>query len=187
MDTYLNRPLPQAKTVAPWTHVCVILLALLGGILGIGGSVISEVASGGGLALLPFIGAPIIEEAFKPIGVFLAFVRWPDALRNRLYVAILCACAGIVFGLVESTIYVFVYARDQGASYTLFRYTVPVAIHGIASFTVGLGMSRGVVEWVNRGAPVPPRARRFYLAGVTIHGTYNIVVTILYVVGVLQF
>ena len=49
------------------------------------------------------------------------------------------------------------------------------------------GMSRGVVEWVNRGAPVPKRTRRFYLAGVTIHGTHNIVVTILYIAGVFSF
>jgi hypothetical protein len=163
----------------------VIALALFGGILGIVGSFLSEVRSGG-LLLLP-LGAPIIEEAFKPIGVYLGFVRWPAALTNRLYVALLCAGAGIVFGLVESTMYVFVYATDQGDWYPYFRYTIPVALHGIASFTVGLGLDRTIVDWVNRGAPFPKRTRRFYLAGVTIHGIYNSTAVILAVSGVLDF
>lgn len=187
MDISADSPLQEARRVTPWTHLAVVLLALAGGVLGVGGAIISEVASGGGALLIPFIGAPIIEEAFKPIGVYLAFVRWPQALRSRLYVAALCGCAGIVFGLIESTAYVHFYTDNPSSSYVLYRYTVNVAIHALASFTVGLGMSRGVVEWVNRGAPIPRDARRFYLAGVTIHGAYNIVVTVLYIAGVFSF
>jgi RsiW-degrading membrane proteinase PrsW (M82 family) len=187
VEARLGHPLPHPKPVTWFTYLRVTILALFGGVLGIGGSIFGELASGGGILLLPFIGAPIIEEAFKPIGVYLGFVRWPDALHNRLYVALLCAGAGIVFGLIESSMYVFVYERDQGASYTYFRYTIPVAVHALASFTVGLGLDRRIVEWVNRGIRIPARTRRFYLGGVTIHAVYNTMVTILYLFGVLEF
>ena len=151
-------PSPGGRTSASSSSRC------FGGVLGIVGSVFGEIRSGGFL-LLPIVGAPVIEEAFKPIGVYLGFVRWPNALKNRLYVALLCAGAGIVFGLLESTMYVFVYARDHPDWYPYFRYTVPVALHAVASFTVGLGLDRGVVDWVNRGAPLPSRTRRFYIGG----------------------
>jgi hypothetical protein len=186
MKDTLGRPLPAPKPVSWRTHARVIFLALFGGVLGIVGSVFGEIRSGGFL-LLPIVGAPVIEEAFKPIGVYLGLVRWPNALKNRLYVALLCAGAGIVFGLLESTMYVFVYARDHPDWYPYFRYTVPVALHAVASFTVGLGLDRGVVDWVNRGAPLPSRTRRFYIAGVTIHAIYNTTAIILALAGVLDF
>ena len=186
MEDTLGRPLPAPKPVTWWTHTRVVFTALFGGVLGTIGSIFGEIRSGG-LLLLPIVGAPVIEEAFKPIGVYLAFVRWPEALRNRLYVAILCAGAGIVFGLLESTMYVFVYAHDHPDWYPYFRYTAPVAVHAAASFTVGLGLDRGVVDWVNRGAPLPKRTRRFYIAGVTIHAIYNITAIVLALTGVLNF
>jgi len=186
MGDSLGRPLPAPKPVTWWTHARIIALALFGGVLGIAGSIFGELRSGG-LLLLPLVGAPIIEEAFKPIGVYFGFLRWPDALKNRLYVALLCAGGGLVFGLLESTMYVFVYARDHPDWYPYFRYTVPVALHVIASFTVGLGLDRTIVDWVNRGASLPKRTRRFYVAGVTIHGIYNTVAIILTIAGVLDF
>jgi RsiW-degrading membrane proteinase PrsW (M82 family) len=187
LDAHLGHPLPRTRPVTPLTHVWIVLLAVIGGLLGIAGSVISELGSVGGWLLLPFIGAPIIEEAFKPIGVYLSQAWWPRALRNQLYVAILCAISGIVFGLLESTMYVLVYAPDESASYTTFRYTIPVAIHGLASFTVGLGLTYAVVKWVSRGVPLPKRSRNFYLAGVTIHAIYNTTVVVLELSGVLSF
>lgn len=187
MESHLGHPLPRAKPVSPITHVWIVLLALVGGLLGILGSVISELGSIGGFFLLPFIGAPIIEEAFKPIGVYIAMSRWPRALRNQLYVAVLCAISGLVFGLIESTMYVFVYAPEASESYTTFRYTIPVGLHTVASFVVGLGLTRAVVDWVSRGRPLPKRSRNFWLAGVTIHAIYNISAVALEVSGVLDF
>lgn len=187
METHLGHPLPRPRRITPLTHVWIFLLALAGGLLGIGGSIISELASGGGFLLLPFLGAPIIEEAFKPIGVYLTMSRWPNALRNQLYVALLCGFSGLVFGLLESTVYVFVYAPNEGSDFALFRYTVPVAMHAIASFTVGLGLTYGVVRWVSRGIPLPKRSRNFYLAGVTMHAIYNTAAVVFSLTGVVDF
>ncbi len=187
MEADLGHPLPRQRTVTPFTHVWIVLLALVGGLLGILGSIISELGSAGSWFLLPFFGAPIIEEAFKPIGVYLAMARWPKALTNQLYVAVLCAISGLVFGLLESAMYVLVYAPDESASYAYFRFTIPVAMHMLASFVVGLGLTHAVVRWVSRAQPLPKRSRNFYLAGVTIHAIYNTTAVALELSGVLNF
>jgi hypothetical protein len=38
--------------------------------------------------LLPFIGAPIIEEALKPSGIVRMLLWWPLILRSQLYTAL---------------------------------------------------------------------------------------------------
>ena len=170
-----------------FTHTLVVFVSLIGGALGIGGAFVSELHSVGAFILLPIIGAPVIEEAFKPIGVFLSLSRWPHALTNRLHRAVLCAGAGIVFGLIESAVYVWVYAPDAPDWVPIFRFTVPVALHAVASFTVGLGLDRGVVDWVNHGTRLPRRTLRFYIAGAVIHAVYNTTAVILAFAGVLDF
>jgi RsiW-degrading membrane proteinase PrsW (M82 family) len=167
-------------------HAQVIAVALSGGALGIGGSFFGELQAGGALLLI-FLGAPIIEEAFKPVGLFLALVRWPQALGSRMYRALLCAGAAVVFGLIESVVYVYVYAPDHPDWYPLFRFTVPVMLHAAASFTVGLGIDRRLPEWVNHGTRLPKRTRNFYLAGVGIHAVYNTGATVLALFGVFDF
>ena len=173
----------RLRPVTWFTHLRVILLSLVGGALGIVGSFFGELQAGGGL-LVVFLGAPIIEEALKPIGVFLALVRWPRALTNRLYRAALCAGAGLVFGLIESALYVLAYADEAPDWFPLFRFTVPVALHMAASFTVGLGLDYRVAEWVNRGTKLPKRTRNFYLLGVAMHAIYNTTAVILSLSGV---
>jgi RsiW-degrading membrane proteinase PrsW (M82 family) len=162
------------------------LLAVAGGVLGILGAVITEIGSGGWL-LLVFIGAPVIEEMFKPIGVFLGQVWLSQALRSRLYVALLCAVSGLVFGLIESWVYVNVYVDDPSEGYQTFRYTVPVALHATASFIVGLGLTYAVVDWVNGRGKLPMSSRNFYLGGVALHAVYNTGAVILELTDVVDF
>jgi RsiW-degrading membrane proteinase PrsW (M82 family) len=180
------RPKYKEKRATWRTHVLVILVSLLGGAFGIIGAFVSEVRAGG-LVLGIFIGAPIIEEAFKPIGVYLALVKWPQALRSRLYTALLCAGGGLVFGILEALVYLYVYVPDHTHRFELYRLTIPLAIHAVASYTVGLGLDRRIVGVVNRGDPLPKQTRNFYLAGVAIHATFNITVTILAVAGLVEF
>jgi hypothetical protein len=178
----LAPPVHRSRPVHAW----IILLSLAGGILGIGGAFIGELQAGGFL-LLPFIGAPVIEEFLKPIGVYLALTRWGYAMGSRLYRASLCAGAGIVFGLIESAVYVWIYAPEHPDWYPVFRFTVPVTLHSVASFTVGLGLDWRVPEWVSHGTPLPGRARNFYFAGVTIHAVYNTSAVVLALLGVFDF
>ncbi len=92
----------------------------------------------------------------------------------------------MVFGLIESWVYVNVYVDDPSEAYQQFRYTVPVALHGAASFVVGLGLTHGVVNWVNGRSKLPKASRNFYISGVLLHATYNTGAVVLSIAGVLD-
>ncbi len=191
-------PIPQpeeaAATTRPASPVVVYALAFLlavgGGVLGIVGAFVQEMQASSGFSaiLLAFLGGPIIEEALKPAGIYIALVRWPQVIRGGLFVALLAAVSGVVFGLIESFVYVSFYHPEGGDDYVTFRYTVPVALHALASFTVGLGLTPRLIDWAaGRIVDVPARARNMFLAGVGIHAAYNITATVLSLTGVLDF
>lgn len=162
-----------------------VFVAALGGALGIFGAIVGEIRSGGFL-LLPIVGAPIIEEIVKPAGVYLLLARWPRLLHGRLHIALLAALAGLSFGLVESLVYITVYVPDHSSSFVLFRFTVTPALHTIASFIVGLGINRGLLDWASRGTQPPRVSLIFYAMGMTIHAVYNTTVIVLYLVDVIN-
>jgi hypothetical protein len=178
-------PVPYGRP-GPGLHVLALLFALIGGAFGIIGAIFQETYAGGGV-FLAFTGAPIIEEALKPAGVYLLLLRWHHALAGRLHVALLSSLGGLCFGLIESLVYVAVYYPEGGDGFVAFRFTVPVAMHTIASFLVGLGLSRGIIDWAAGRARFPRRTRNFYLAAVVLHAGYNLTVVILSLSGYLQF
>jgi RsiW-degrading membrane proteinase PrsW (M82 family) len=164
----------------------VLLMALLGGALGAFGAVTQEIASGGGILGL-VIAAPIIEEALKPAGIYIVLIAWPRALFGRFHTATLTAFSGLCFGLIESYVYVTFYYPEGDSNYILFRFTVPVLLHTVASFLVGFGLSRAVVDWANGSAPFPKITRNFYIAAVLLHAAYNSIVLALDLGGYLEF
>ena len=181
----LREELPPRRASLP-VHLKVILLSLVGGALGIVGAFFSEVQAGGAI-LLTVIGAPIIEEAFKPIGVYLSLRRWPDALRSQWYIACLAALGGLVFGVLECLVYLYVYVPDHSSEFALYRWTLPLVLHSSASFLVGMGLNRRVVEWMDEGRKLPRRTVWFYFAGVALHAAFNTILTVLYVADVITF
>jgi hypothetical protein len=181
--------IPVAEADRPpriFLDVLAIVLALMGGLFGIVGALVNEFQAGGGI-LLAIAGAPIIEEAMKPAGIYILLVRWPRALRGQLHTATLTTLSALSFGLVESFVYVTLYHPGGGDDYALFRFTVPVATHMLASFVVGLGLTRGLIDWAEGRAPLPKATRNFYLAGVALHAAYNISALALTFAGVLDF
>jgi RsiW-degrading membrane proteinase PrsW (M82 family) len=180
---------PAARRPGLGLYLLVALLALAGGFLGVLGSLVAEIQRGGGFVILPVIlGAPMIEEAMKPAGVYIALIKWPQALRSQLYTALLCALGGgLVFGLIESWVYVNVYVDDPSDSFIRFRYTVPVAMHVICSLVYGSGLDRGIIDWAAGRGKIPRSTRRSYISAVVIHGGYNLSVIILAVAGLLNF
>ena len=162
-----------------------LIMALLGGGLGIIGAVFQELMSGGIGA--PFIAAPIIEEALKPAGIYILLIVWPRALAGRLHTATLTAISGLCFGLIESYVYVTWYFPEGDSAYVLFRFTVPVVMHTIASFLVGFGLSRQLVDWAAGRATFPKMTRNFYIAAVLLHAAYNTAVVALELTNVVEF
>jgi len=159
----------------------------VGGLLGILGALFQEIQTTLTYLLLPFIGAPIIEEALKPSGLYLALLWWPRALRSQLFTAILCALSGLVFGIIESFVYVTLYVDDPSDEFIVFRFSVPLGLHVAASYLVGLGINQRILDWAAGRTKLPRASRNFYIAAVVLHGAYNTIAVILSVSGVIDF
>ena len=170
-----------------YQYVLAVLLALVGGLLGIIGAFFQEAQSTLTYVLLPFIGAPLIEEALKPSGIYLALLWWPRAMRGQLFTALLCALSGLVFGIIESLVYVTLYVDNPSDEFIVFRFSVPLGLHALCSYLVGLGLNQRVIDWAAGRAPLPKASRNFYIAAVIIHGTYNFTAVILAITGVIDF
>ncbi len=175
-----------ARAVSPLWYVFAILVAIAGGVLGILGAIIQEVRAGG-FILLPIVGAPIIEEALKPAGVYILLARWRFVLRNQVFTAFLSALAGLTFGIIEAFVYVEVYADNPPDWFVTYRFTLPLVLHTTGSFIVGLAINRSLVDWAQGRAPLPKATRNLYLTAMALHGTYNTAAMALSLAGVFDF
>jgi RsiW-degrading membrane proteinase PrsW (M82 family) len=176
-----------AKAGAPlYQYFLAFVLAVIGGALGILGALVQEIQETNFL-LLPFLGAPLIEEALKPSGLYLTLLWWPRALNNQLLTAALCAVSGLVFGIIESIVYVTVYVSDASDGFVLYRFTVTLGLHALASFIVGLGINRKILDWAAGRSKLRKASRNYYIIGVAIHAIYNTAAVILSLSGVLDF
>lgn len=170
-----------------YQYLLTFLLALIGGLLGIVGALFQEAQATLTYVLLPFIGAPIIEEALKPSGLYLALLWFPRALRSQLFTAILCALSGLVFGIIESFVYVTLYVDDPSDQFTIFRFSVPLGLHATTSYLVGLGINIRVLDWAAGRSKLPRASRNFFVAAVVLHGAYNFIAVILSISDVIDF
>jgi RsiW-degrading membrane proteinase PrsW (M82 family) len=193
LETPSAGPSPQEYVAEPpdrapaYQYVLCVLLAIVGGLLGILGAIIQEVQSTTTYILLPFLGAPIIEEALKPSGIYLALLWWPRAMRSQIFTALLCALSGLVFGIIESFVYVTLYVEDPSDEFIVFRFSVPLGLHVACSYLVGLGLNQHVIDWAAGRSKLPRASRNYFIAAVALHATYNTIAVILSLSGVLDF
>jgi RsiW-degrading membrane proteinase PrsW (M82 family) len=169
-------PSVQPESVPTRWHILAPLLALSGGVLGVLGAAYTEITHGSFLS--GFIGTPIIEEIFKPLGVYIILAKWPAALRGRLYTAILAMLAGIAFATIENWIYIHVYIKDPSPETILWRYTVCTAMHAGCSFIFGLGINSKLKAMVKGEVHFLSFGKRFFIPAIALHAIYNLVMTI---------
>lgn len=167
-------------------HVLAVGFAIAGGLLGILGAFVAESRSSIPFLII-FIGAPVAEEITKPAGVYIFLVRWRDVLHNQLHIALLVAISGICFGLLESLIYVTLYVPDHSRAFFIYRFTVTVGLHGVASFIAGLGVNRDLIRWTNGEGPFPRRATFAFGSAIGLHALYNTTAVVLSFTGPLDF
>ena len=185
----LSRPaivVPEAQPLPSLRHVCLaVALTSAGGVLAILGAFLEEIRSGGVLVL--FFGAPMIEEAMKPAGVYLTLLRSPYLQWRQSQIVALCALAGLVFGLIEGGVYVLLYVPDAGFGFVLYRFTVTPVLHVLCSGIVGLGLTRGLIDWAAGRGKLQRSFRNSYLLAAGLHAAYNTSVFALAVTGVFEF
>ena len=112
---------------------------------------------------------------------------WPHLLRNRLYTACLAALGGISFAIVENIMYLGVYYPDHSGALVLYRFTVALAVHAVASFIVGFGINQRLLASVRGEVPFLSGNWKFFIAGMALHALYNIAAVVVQVSGLLQF
>ena len=157
-------------------HLLAMAVALTGGVLGVGGAFLQELRTVD--LFIAFVGGPIIEEFLKPTGVYILLARWPHLLCGRLHTAFLSALGGLAFAVVENVVYLYVYFPDHSLALAVYRYTVNLGVHTLASFMVGLGITRRLLASVKGEVPLLSGSWRYYAAGIIIHSAYNIAVVI---------
>ena len=134
-----------------------------------------------------FVAAPVLEEAFKPTGVYFILAKWPHALRrSRLYTAFLAALAGATFAVIENLLYLFVYIPDPSPQVVLYRWTVGLSVHSLCSFIVGLGINERLAASVRGDVPFLSGNRRFFFTAMLIHAAANVTGVILASQGLIQ-
>lgn len=153
-----------------------LLIAVVGAFAGLIGSGLQEFLYGG--VAVAFVGAPMIEEALKPSGLYLLLAKWPHALAGRIHIALLSALAGITFGLVENALYLKVYFPEHSHGLMLFRFAAGLPLHAAASFIFGLGINRSLIAAMNGEIPFSAVRKRFFIAAMALHASFNIAVTI---------
>ena len=177
-DTISRVPGPDLRDSMrrlPWPLAGLLVIA--GCVLGIPAIFLSESAAG---VIAVLISAPVVEELFKPFGVYLLLARWPGTVSRQSSIAALAGLAGLSFGLFESALYAFVYQPDGvGESYALFRFTIPVALHITASTVFGFGVNRQAFRALSVGDLPSRRSWTFIVSAMLIHAVYNIAVTVL--------
>lgn len=167
-------------------YLLAIGFAFLGGLLGILGAVAAEARSTVPFLII-FVGAPVIEEITKPMGMYLFLFRWRGIIRSQLHIALLVALSGLVFGLLESLVYVTLYVPDHSREFFIYRFTVTVLLHVVASFIAGLGVNSRLIDWANGEGPLPRSSRNAFAAAISLHALYNTTAVILSIAGVVEF
>ncbi len=98
-------------------------------------------------------------------------------LRSQRYTALLCALAGLVFGLLESTIYVLVYFPEGSAAFVAYRYTVNPLLHAVFSYVFGQGINERLKASAWGETPFMSGNKRFFVWAIVLHATYNLLVS----------
>ena len=160
-----------------------VLVAIGGSFFGIFGVFQAELPVLGVLAA--WLWAPVIEEVFKPTGIYILLVKWPGTLSSRFFTALLSALAGVTFGLLESTVYMTIYFPVHTQEELVFRFTVPVMLHTLTSFIFGLGINEKLLTSFRSGGPFHFSNWVFFLGAILTHSLYNVTVTVLGVLSVI--
>ncbi len=147
-----------------------------GGALGILGAIIQELSQGS--LLVAFVAAPMIEEVMKPAGVYLLLVWWPKVLTSRLFTASLAALGGLSFAVVENILYLQFYFPEHTQALVVFRYTVGLTMHVLASFILGFGINQKLLASVRGEIPLLKDNKKFFIIPMVIHSLFNIMAVV---------
>lgn len=148
-------------------------------------AVLGAFLSGRGTAsfalLLVVVGfGPLVEEVLKASGALYLAEQRPWLVPSGWVLPLMALAAGLVFAAIENLVYLNVYIPDPTMEIIRWRWIAGPLLHGGASFIVGLGVRRmWIITNESLTAPRLRHAAPFVVAGVVVHGLYNLTVTVL--------
>lgn len=184
-QAWLKEKIEQTSLLESW--LVTSLVALAAGPWGVIGAFAGANATGFVFLAVSVFG-PITEEVTKVAAAMWVIEKRPYLFLSEAQILICAACGGLAFAAIENLIYMFVYVPNHTAEFVAFRWTVCVALHMTCSTLAGLGLVRVWRESI--GQLTRPRldlAFRWMFIAMLLHGTYNLTVTVLSLVGYFDF
>ncbi len=184
-SSWLVRHIEQTTWLDSWAVT--FLVALAAGPWGVMGAFASANATGFMLLAVCVFG-PVVEEVTKVATAMWIIEKRPYLFLSGGQILICAACGGLAFAAIENLIYMYVYVPDHTPEFVAFRWTVCVALHMTCSTLAGLGL---VKVWrASITVLQKPQLELCYgwmVTAMVCHGLYNFTVTVLQLVGRLDF
>ncbi len=189
--TYARFLVEKAQTISKFESWFLTGLLLIGsGVFAIVGSFINESINVGFAASVQFLAiavfAPVIEEVMKTAIILWAVEQRPYWFKNSTQLMIIGMCSGLVFASIENLLYLFVYIDNPSVFIIVWRWTVCIGMHTIATMIATIGlikiwkrvMRTGKFARAEIGAP-------FLFYAILFHGIYNGSMYLLGILGVM--
>lgn len=176
-----------------WTKSWLITLgvALVAGPFAVLGTLFSSpeqgIASAAMLIVVAVI-APVTEEVMKIAAALWVVEKRPFWFKSIGQILFCALAGGILFGVIENLLYLYVYIPDAGPALARWRWTVCVGLHMNCSFVAGIGLAR---IWYNaireQHRPILGLGLPWFFTAMVGHGLYNFGVSIAEILGYMKF
>lgn len=170
-----------ADTGAPQRWRAVGLGVVIAGPFAVLGAFMTGRGAASFALLLVVVGfGPLVEEVLKASGALYLAEQRPWLVPAGWVLPLMTLAAGLVFAVIENLVYLNVYIPDPTEEIIRWRWIAGPLLHGGASFIVGLGVRRmWTITDTTLTAPRLRNAAPYVVAGVVVHGLYNLSVTVL--------
>ncbi len=184
-SAWLARKIAETNWFESWAVTSLVVCAA--GPWGVMGAFASAGATGFMLLAVCVFG-PVVEEVTKIAAAMWIVEKRPYCFMTGGQILICSACGGLAFAAIENLIYMYVYVPNHTAEFVAFRWTVCVALHMSCSTLAGIGLAKVWRDAVtNLQRPRLELAYRWMITAMVCHGLYNLTVTVLQLVGWLDF
>ena len=168
----------RRERASAWTSWLLVgVLAVVGGVLAVGGAFLSASQVGGaaGVLMLVILG-PLSEEMLKVAPILWLVETRPYLIRRSTQIVLCAVGAALGFSIIENLLYLHVYTvgRDLPDLFSLWRWHICTVLHVGASLVASLGVVR-VWKSVDRDLVPPDLSKGLPLIclAAAIHGAYN--------------
>ena len=162
------------------------VVAVVSGPFAILSALVQNSTAGAGLLLVVVVLAPAAEEVLKASGALLVAERRPWLVPSGWTLPLVTLVSGLCFAVVENLWYLEVLLDEPSETVVRVRWIAGPVVHGTCSAVAGLGARRLWRKTLARGVGRFGDAEPFLVGAAVMHGSWNLVATVLSVTGRVQ-